>query len=352
MAALSPKTLFARIQRKLKALAPEGYVRFAKRVSARAGEAGALDLGADAEVLRFLARLGHLRSPRPGKAAAGRVRALVSEIASGANEPEVAAALALRTFASGAYGVLAEGVCGEVPRCDGCPLAGACAFRLKRNRGGVEPPEARLIKEGEDALSPAELLAAALGGRRDAAGRIARAARALEAAGGLRALGALSPEELAGRTGLSRAEAVRVKAALGRARQWTAARRAPGRAFACGEDFYEAYRARLADEKQEVFLVVLLDQRNRLLGDREVARGSLTGSLVHPREVFAEAIRASAAAVAFVHNHPSGDPDPSRDDLETTARLCEVAKLVGIRVLDHVVVGESSYISFVDEGLM
>lgn len=97
---------------------------------------------------------------------------------------------------------------------------------------------------------------------------------------------------------------------------------------------------------------MLLDGKNRVLREERVSEGSLTASLVHPREVFAPAIRESAGALVFVHNHPSGDPTPSVEDVEITRRLCAVADLVGIRILDHVVVGDGTYVSFLERGLL
>jgi DNA repair protein RadC len=136
------------------------------------------------------------------------------------------------------------------------------------------------------------------------------------------------------------------------ARRWAAEERAAGRQFTCGRDFYEFYRLRLRDLKKEVFVTVLLDQKNRFIADETASEGSLTGSLVHPREVFRRAVRDSAAAVAFVHNHPSGDPAPSKQDEEITMRLQEAAKLMGIRLLDHVIVGDGAYFSFVERGVL
>ena len=104
---------------------------------------------------------------------------------------------------------------------------------------------------------------------------------------------------------------------------------------------------------REAFFVVLLDGKNRANGINLVSLGSLTAALVHPREVFKPAIAGSAAALVLVHNHPSGDPSPSSEDLAITKRLCEVGELVGIRVLDHIVLGEAgAFRSLADEGLL
>jgi DNA repair protein RadC len=124
----------------------------------------------------------------------------------------------------------------------------------------------------------------------------------------------------------------------------------PGQRLAAASEVYAHYRARLAAATSEEFWVLGLDVRHRLIFEACIARGSLTGVEVHPREVFRPLIRTSAAAALFCHNHPSGDPTPSRQDLELTARLKEVGGLCGISVLDHVVVGAEGYVSLAERG--
>lgn len=115
---------------------------------------------------------------------------------------------------------------------------------------------------------------------------------------------------------------------------------------------FHHFHAKMRDLRQEQFWAVLLDGKHRLIETVLVSQGTLTSSPVHPREVFVAAIKASAAAIVLVHNHPSGDPTPSGDDLDITARLSTVGDLVGIRILDHVVVGDGSYVSLADRGLV
>ncbi len=115
-------------------------------------------------------------------------------------------------------------------------------------------------------------------------------------------------------------------------------------------DVYERYRYVLADSPVEVFLVVLLDVKNRCLQDVCVSVGILNGSLVHPREVFATAVAERAATIILVHNHPSGDPSPSSEDREITQRLRSAGEIVGIPVLDHVIIGSCSFYSFREGG--
>ena len=121
--------------------------------------------------------------------------------------------------------------------------------------------------------------------------------------------------------------------------------------FRCSADIFRAFKE-LASMPVESFLVVHLDGKNRMVGMTTCSIGSMTASLVHPRDVFRPAIANMTAGLIFIHNHPSGDPEPSKEDLDITRRLCEVGKLIGIKCLDHIVIGSTSYFSFADQGLM
>lgn len=110
------------------------------------------------------------------------------------------------------------------------------------------------------------------------------------------------------------------------------------------------FSPRLRGAKKEFFVLILLDQKNKVIRDVTISEGSLTSTIVHPREVFSPALRESAASVIFLHNHPSGDPSPSREDQAITKRLVDVGHLLGIPVLDHVIIGSDSYFSFADAG--
>ena len=124
----------------------------------------------------------------------------------------------------------------------------------------------------------------------------------------------------------------------------------PGEPLRGSGDVYAHFRERLGGEVREHFYAVLLDNKHRKIKDVPVSLGSLTASIVHPRDVFAPVVREAAAAVVFVHNHPSGDPTPSKEDIEITQRLRAVGELMGVRVLDHIVIGKGRYVSFVDDG--
>ncbi len=123
-----------------------------------------------------------------------------------------------------------------------------------------------------------------------------------------------------------------------------------GRQLSTSRAVYELFHERFAAADREEFLAVMLDGKNRALGFHVVSIGTLTASLVHPREVFKAAILANAAAMILVHNHPSGDPTPSAEDRAITERLREAGDLLGIRLLDHVVIGDARYMSIAEEG--
>jgi DNA repair protein RadC len=215
-----------------------------------------------------------------------------------------------------------------------------------------ERPRERLARHGPEALSPAELLALLLGTGTRGRSAVTVGQGLIEAAGGLRRLSTRTLREVAALPGMGEARAARVVAAFALGRRTGELRMTPGARFRSGADIFRHYHGRLRDLRKEQFWAILLDGKNRVLREERVSEGSLTASLVHPREVFAPAIRESAGAMVFVHNHPSGDPTPSVEDVEITRRLCAVADLVGIRILDHVVVGDGAYVSFLERGLL
>ena len=126
----------------------------------------------------------------------------------------------------------------------------------------------------------------------------------------------------------------------------------PGERFSNSRELYHRYRARFFSASKEHFLSLHLNSKNMLIREVLVSIGSLSTSVVHPREVFAPAVRDSTAALIFMHNHPSGDPAPSREDRECTQRLLQAGQILGIRVLDHIVLGHDDYYSFADAGLL
>ncbi len=246
-------------------------------------------------------------------------------------------------------GVVAAGTAGRALQGDGAG-GGEGARPSAKGDGWEERPRERMAAAGPEALSSAELVALVLGRGRPAGSALALASSLLRRFGSVRALAARSPGELTAEPGIGPARAAALVAALELGRRMAETRLLPGARLGSSGDVFHHYHFRLRDLKRERFLALLLDSKHRLLGEVLVSEGTLTASLVHPREAFAPAIRESAAALVFVHNHPSGDPSPSREDLDLTRRLVAVGELVGIQVLDHVIVGDGRYHSFADAG--
>lgn len=167
---------------------------------------------------------------------------------------------------------------------------------------------------------------------------------------GLQGLSNRGVEELCRISGVGPAKAAQLKAAIELGKRVLAAPLSTGTQIASSADLFRHYYPTLRDLRHEVFTIVLLDAKHAIIRDATVSEGSLTLSLVHPREVFNLAVRESAAAVIFVHNHPSGDPRPSEEDRALTARLVAAGELLGIQVLDHVIIGDGQYVSFADKG--
>jgi len=214
-------------------------------------------------------------------------------------------------------------------------------------------PRERLLAEGADNLSDVELLAIIVGGgtREDSALDIAR--KLLKEYGGWRELAQCSPVELMERVaGIGRARAAAICAALAIAYRYAAQKPAVGSVVKSSADLFGYLREKFHGAGRETFIAVLLDTKLRILREVEISIGSLSEAVVHPREVFRPAVRDGACKIIFVHNHPSGDPEPSEQDRALTARLCEVGAVMGIDVLDHMIVGRDTYYSFVEHGLI
>jgi len=215
-----------------------------------------------------------------------------------------------------------------------------------------ERPRERLQRLGVEALSAQEILALILG--RGIAGEsvIVTAQRLLSQFGNLKGIAGASLEELAQVRGIGVAKGAQIKAAFELANRLESYSEKTNKLFVkTPDDVANLVQGRLRGKKKEYFLALLLDTRNQLIRVAEISIGSLDSSIVHPREVFKEAISASAASVIFAHNHPSGDTEASEDDINLTKRLAEAGEIVGIEVLDHVIIGDGKHLSLKREGL-
>jgi len=209
-----------------------------------------------------------------------------------------------------------------------------------------ERPRERLFKLGSEALSAQEILALILGRGIKGESVMVTSQKLLSRFGNLKGVANASVEELTQTRGIGPAKAAQIKAALELSKRLEVdVDDKPKRVLKSPEDVAAEMRGRLKGKKKEHFWVICLDTRNRLINCKPVSIGSLDTSIVHPREVFKEAVSSSAASVIFVHNHPSGDPEPSKEDIELTKRLVKAGEIIGIDVLDHIIVCDKSYLS-------
>lgn len=235
------------------------------------------------------------------------------------------------------------------PETDSSPARRAHGSAARRQFGCLRE---RLARDGSDRLSIEDLLAIVMrsGDRRCDARTLA--SRLIDRAGGLLPLAAISFCELESIPGVGPAKAANLLAAFELGRRLASAPLERGQAIRSPADVQRHFQPRWRDRRRESFHALQLDGRHRLTSVDEVSVGTLTASLVHPREVFREAIRNAAAAILLVHHHPSGDPSPSPEDRSVTERLASAGRLLGIRVVDHVIVADGGYFSFQEAGLI
>jgi len=215
-----------------------------------------------------------------------------------------------------------------------------------------ERPRERMQRFGAEALSAQEILALIMGRGVSGESVMVTAQRLLSQFGSLKGIANASVEELQKVKGIGLAKACQIKAAFELASRLESYVEGGDKPIVrTPEDVARLVRGKLRDKKKEYFLALLLDTRNQLIKVAEISVGSLDSSIVHPREVFKEAISASAASVVFVHNHPSGSPQASEDDIKLTKRLAEAGGIIGIDVLDHIIISEKKFLSLKREGL-
>jgi DNA repair protein RadC len=223
--------------------------------------------------------------------------------------------------------------------------------RSVRNWPEDERPRERLITHGPSTLSEAQLLALII--RSGKAGRSAvdLGRELLERFGSLAGIEQAGIKEICEVEGIGPAKAAEIKAAieLGKRHQKPSL---AGASFCSSQDVAAYYRPRMKDIKKEIFRCALLDTKNRIIREEVVSVGSLSASIVHPRDTFRAAVRESAAAVIFIHNHPSGDVKPSQEDILLTKRLVQAGDMIGIQVLDHIIIGDGDHFSFRDNGMI
>ena len=222
----------------------------------------------------------------------------------------------------------------------------------RTSAGESDRARERLLDASARELRDADVLGVLLGTGAPGTPAADLADEILGASGGLRTLLRRTPAELAALPGVGEARAARLLACAEIGRRVAEETLPRGRLFLSSRQVFQHYGPRLRDLRVEQLRALYLDGKHRVLREELVSQGTLTSSPVHPREVFGPAMRHAAAAVVLVHNHPSGDPSPSEDDVAITRRLTHASELLGIRVLDHVIVGDGTYASFKERGLL
>lgn len=219
-----------------------------------------------------------------------------------------------------------------------------------------ERPYEKLEKYGPETLSNAELLAIVIRTGSMEETSVALAQRLLTYGGntgGVAFLHDMSVEELRRIKGIGRVKALQIKAVMELSKRVSASFINNNRVtIKSPVEVSTLLMEEMRHLKKEVFKIILLNTKNHIIKYLDVSVGSLNSSIVHPREVFSEAVKSGCSGILLVHNHPSGDPEPSREDIETTQRLVNAGNILGIKVLDHVVIGDGKYMSFKEQGLI
>jgi DNA repair protein RadC len=226
------------------------------------------------------------------------------------------------------------------------------SFFTVRDLPKPERPRERLQRFGPEALSAQELLALVIGRGIPKKSVMNIAQELLAKFGNIKAIGQATIEELSQIKGIGLAKAAQIKACFELGKREDLEPEPKDFNIKNPESVVKAIRSGIKDKAKEHFKLILLNPRNKIIGISTISIGTLNASLVHPREVFKDAIVHSAASVVLAHNHPSGDPEPSDDDTKITNKLVELGKILGIEVIDHIVIGKNNFCSFKEEGLM
>ncbi len=221
-----------------------------------------------------------------------------------------------------------------------------------RDLPASERPRERLEQYGPESLSTAELLAIVLrvGSRGESAVRLAE--RLLSEFGGLAGIARARVPQLSSLPGMGLAKAAQLKSAFELGKRLAASVDGPKAVVRGASDAAALVMEDLRHREQECLAAIFLDVRGQVISVRVITVGTLTGSPAHPREVFREALAQGCASLILCHNHPSGDPTPSKDDIALTTRLVQVGELIGVPLLDHIVIGGGRYVSLKEAGKM
>lgn len=213
-------------------------------------------------------------------------------------------------------------------------------------------PRERLLRLGAEALSTVELLAIIMGTGTKGDSVLMTSQKLLSEFGNLQNIVPATVEEISRVRGIGKAKAIQIKAALELGKRLDDPDYKIGTPVQSPQEAVKSVQSKLKGKKKEYFYILCLDTRNRVNNTNQVSVGNLDSSIVHPREVFKDAISSYASTVIFVHNHPSGDLEPSSEDIHLTKRLVEAGELLGIPVLDHIIVSDRGFTSLKSRNLI
>lgn len=215
-----------------------------------------------------------------------------------------------------------------------------------------ERPRERMLQQGAQALSNAELLAILLRTGTVAESAVRLAERILRESGSLRSLTDMRLEQLTSIKGVGPAKALQIQAGIELGRRLARAAFEERPVIRSPHDAAGLLMEELRFLNKEHFVCLFLNTKNHVIGQETVSVGSLNATVVHPREVYRSAIQRSSASIICAHNHPSGDPTPSSEDIDLTSRLAEAGRIVGIELLDHLIIGDRKFVSLKEKGLL
>jgi DNA repair protein RadC len=215
-----------------------------------------------------------------------------------------------------------------------------------------ERPRERMLQYGSQALSNAELLAILLRTGTYSESAVTLAQRILSECGDFRSLVDMSKDQLTQIKGIGNAKALQIQASIELGRRLARSTHNEAVTIRSPESVANLMREELRYLQKEHFVCLFLNTKNHVIGQETLSMGSLNASIVHPREVFRAAIKRSSASIICVHNHPSGDPTPSPEDIQLTHRLVEAGSIIGIEVIDHIIIGDFKFVSLKEQGYM
>ncbi len=319
------------------------------------GQSLALPLANNQEIVRTFIRIGVLKKKSQDEYNRTVLNHLVNSFAKEADKSPALVSVIIRLFSSGQYGIVPTPVCGSSPKCSKCRMTKFCQFF---NSPPSDPAKAGLsiakrIKFGaENSVTLVELLSVLIGGHKPSYSSKITAENIVSRYSTLRSLSNASLSELKDMRNVGESAALKIYSALILFKRFVEEKSLDKIFIKESKDLFDLFKVELRDQKQESFYIVMLDSMNGIIRQKKIAHGGLSSVQVVSCEVFRPALVESAASVVLVHNHPSGNPKPSDEDIRLTKDLVKAGDLLGVEVVDHIIIGDNTYISFVDNNIV